>query len=247
MPVPTKFWAKKFGFAYLEHSLLTPLWLAGMVFAHIILIALASLILEWKLVISTTASLKLRIRYIMWLLLSAFASVFKRIRFRFLSSTVHDGSDGQKVLINGVEEMLFNLIVFSEQIVMFIFIYKSTQKNDLIEKTLYVVIFLFIFAKVTEVAFHGIFVTPGSTDGKFYGKCLGMERRYTIKRNIGNFMGVLSFLSLIILTCVFYPNIIWPVASLIVMIFPLILMLSCGNLCCKKNEEIRDSMHVKAV
>lgn len=237
-----------FGLTCFEDPLLIPLWLAALVVAHIAVITITNLVLEWRIMVKENVSSRARCRYLMFNALSASASVFARMRFGFQTHNTYRQSElanelgKQKALVNRMEELFVNVLVLSEQITMFLYVYSSEYDDQITRTLLFGALVLFLFGKLGEISFHFLFVIPVGDD-----TLMNRKTRYLVKLYLGFALVFLLAVAVIGYVLVYFPITIWPLGSLMVMTFPFILMIFCGRLGSAKRKDGESIVHLKQV
>ena len=90
--------------------------------------------------------------YVANILLSACSSVFKKMRFGYDKDYVRGKN------IENIENIFFNLLVCTEQVVMVYFIYTSKYEDHVKSTLPNMAISMFVFGKLIEMSFNRLFI-----------------------------------------------------------------------------------------
>lgn len=125
-----------------------------------------------------------------------------------------------------IEDMVINILIISEQVVMFVFAYNSRYNDKIVRGILWGALILFILGKIGEILFHCFFVIPAVDRDEDIKHWCNMQQKFIrYKHKIG--LSIVFMMSSTSIGIVFYffHATIWPLGTLLLMLSPFIALI----------------------
>ena len=134
----------------------------------------------------------------------------------------------QKNRLKIAEDIVVNVVIITEQALMFYFAYDSRFNEGIIHTLLWVALVLFLLGKIGEILFQCFFVIPTVDEIEDNKRWCGYQQTYIKYKNKIGYSFVFMTLTAIISVILYnFPTSAWPIGTLFIMLFPFIIMVCC--------------------
>ena len=248
-----------FGFTFFEEPSYIPCWLALIVSGHILLVYLLVLSLQWRTVYHKLQNSEDKKRtlfgYLIGTFLSAMASVYKSMNIGIQRLDKHLTNEYslsdqavsqnmpfkrcesyerwkvQKNRLKITEDIVVNVVIITEQALMFYFAYDSRFNEKITHILLWVALVLFLLGKIGEILFQCYFVIPPVDEIEDNKRWCGYQQTYIkYKNKIGHSFLFMTLAAIIGVILYYFPTSVWPLGTLFMMLSPFIIMICCPRM-----------------